>query len=291
VKDYKKKWTLPGILLAAIVFSPAARAVADDNALDCVMEPSDEVELSSPVQGILDAVNADRGDFVKKGQVVAKLQSGIEEASLRLAKARAVMDVDINARKAEYEMKKRTSGQFESLYDKKLASLHDYDDAKTQSIVAEHEYKKAIEVKHLAQLEQEHAQEVLNQRYLKSPINGVVIERMKSPGEFVEEQPVMKIAQIDPLNVEVIAPLALLGKIRVGMNAPVKAEQPVSETYQARVTIVDPVVHASSGTFGVRLALPNPERKIQAGLRCKVMFNIEPVAGGSQFEAAPSVKP
>jgi RND family efflux transporter MFP subunit len=290
VKDFKKQWVLPGICLAAFVFSTATRA-ADDNALDCVMEPSDEVELSSPVQGILDSVNADRGDFVKKGQVVAKLQSGIEEASLRLAKARAVMDVDINARKAEYEMKKRTSGQFESLYEKKLASLHDYDDAKTQSVVAEHEYKKAIEVKHLAQLEQEHAQEVLNQRYLKSPINGVVIERLKSPGEFVEEQPVMKIAQIDPLNVEVIAPLTMLGKIRVGMTAEVKAEQPISETYLAKVTIVDPVVHASSGTFGVRLELPNPERKIQAGVRCKVVFNVEKVAGGSSLLPAPSTNP
>jgi RND family efflux transporter MFP subunit len=270
VKKLSKATLLLPVLIGTCTLTPAW---GDENeGLDCLIEPSEVVELSSQVQGILESVNADRGDFVKKGQVVAKLQSGIEEASLRLAKARAALEVDINARKAEAEMKKRTAEQLEKLYAKKLASLHDYDDAQTLSIVAQYEYQKAIEMKHLAKLDQEHGQEVLNQRYLKSTVAGVIVERMKSPGEFVEEQPVMKIAQIDPLNVEVIAPARLLGKIKVGMSAEIKPEQPITETYSGKVAIVDPVVHASSGTFGVRLQLPNPDGKIPAGLRCKVAF-------------------
>jgi RND family efflux transporter MFP subunit len=245
----------------------------EGSALDCVIEPHDVVEISSPVQGILEVVNVERGDIVKKGQVVAKLKSGIEEANVRLTKARADMEGDIHARKAEFELKKRSSEQLETLYNKKLASLHEYDDAKTLSVIAEYEFKKAIELRHLSQLELEHAQEVLNQRYLKSTVDGVVVERMKSPGEYVEDQPVIKIAQIDPLNVEVIAPVQLLGSIHVGLQVEVKAEEPVDEVFRAKVIVVDPVVHASSGTFGIRLNLPNPDHKIPAGLRCKVNFS------------------
>ena len=259
------------MLIILTMFVSSARA-EEGNALDCVIEPHDVVEISSPVQGILEVVNVERGDSVKKGQVVAKLESGIEEASVRLTKARADMEADIHARKAEFELKKRSAEQLETLFNKKLASLHEYDDAKTLSVIAEYEHKKAIELKHLSQLELEHAQEVLNQRSLKSTVDGVVVERLKSPGEYVEDQPVLKIAQTNPLNVEVIAPIQLLGSIHVGMQAEVRAEQPVDSVFQAKVVVVDPVIHASSGTFGIRLNLPNPDHKISAGLRCKVNF-------------------
>jgi multidrug efflux pump subunit AcrA (membrane-fusion protein) len=105
-----------------------------------------------------------------------------------------------------------------------------------------------------------------------SPINGVVMERFLSPGEFVEDQPVLKLAQIHPLHVEVFAPVELLGTIKVGMSADVSPEEPVGQVYKARVTIVDQVVDAASGTFGVRLELPNPKYRLPAGLRCRVKF-------------------
>jgi len=259
--------------VAVFMFASALSAAEIEKGLDCVMEPSDVVEISSPVQGVLESVAVDRGDFVKKGQVVAKLQSGVEEANLQLAKARAAINVDVEARKAEHEMKSRSSEQMEKLYAKKFVSWHDYDDAMTSGVVAKFEYKKAIDFKHLAKLEAIQAQELLNQRYLKSTVDGVVVEKMKSAGEFIEEQPVLKIAQIDPINVEVIVPVSQLGSIQLGMVGSVTAEKPVSKTYQARVTIIDPVIHAASGTFGVRLELPNPDGSIQAGLRCKVDFS------------------
>lgn len=249
---------------------------ASEQGLDCLMEPSEIVEISSPVQGVLDSVAVERGEFVKTGQIVARLQSGVEEANLELAKARAAINVDISARKAEYEMKTRSAEQLDSLYAKKMVSWHEYDEAKTAAMVAGHEYKKAVVLKRLARLEVDHAQAIVDQRSLKSTVDGVVLERMKAAGEFIEEQPVMKIAKIDPINVEVIAPVALLGSIRVGMNAVVRSEPPLSKSYQAQVSIVDPVVHASSGTFGVRLSLPNPSGDIQAGLRCKVFFEDQP---------------
>jgi multidrug efflux pump subunit AcrA (membrane-fusion protein) len=102
-----------------------------------------------------------------------------------------------------------------------------------------------------------------------------VVKRYKSPGEYVEDQPVLKIAQDDPLNVEVIAPLSLYGSIRVGMLGEVQPELPVGGKHLAQVTIVDEVIDAASGTFGVRLALPNPQHGLPAGLRCDVRFLTE----------------
>ncbi|MBA5869151.1 MAG: HlyD family efflux transporter periplasmic adaptor subunit [Nitrospira sp. CR2.1] len=125
----------------------------------------------------------------------------------------------------------------------------------------------------LADLELNRTTAEIALRTMKSPITGVVVERYMHPGEFPKQERILKLAQIDPLRVEAYAPVALLGKISVGMQAVVKPEEPVKGEFPAKVTVVDKVVDAASGTFGVRLELPNPDLKLPAGLKCTVRFN------------------
>jgi membrane fusion protein (multidrug efflux system) len=72
--------------------------------------------------------------------------------------------------------------------------------------------------------------------------------------------------------VEVIVPVEFFGRITMGMRAEVKPEFPDPRTYSADVIIVDKIIDAASGTFGVRLELPNPGNHLPAGLKCKVVF-------------------
>jgi len=260
------------IIISALVLY-ANVLTADENALlDCVIEPSMLVELSSQVRGVLENVYVERGDFVKKGQLVARLMSGVEQASVRLSRDRAKMEVDVKSRKAEQQFRQNTLKQVAQLYEKKLASEREYDDAKTSSVVADIELEKAKELKHLATLELFRAQEVLKLRSMHSMIDGIVTEVMKSPGEYIEEQPVMKIAQINPLYVEVIVPENMIGTIEKGQKATINVDTPTVANYIGTVVVVDQLIDASSGTIGVRLNLPNPDNKIIAGQRCKTVF-------------------
>jgi multidrug efflux pump subunit AcrA (membrane-fusion protein) len=124
----------------------------------------------------------------------------------------------------------------------------------------------------LADLELQRTAAEVALRTIKSPVNGVVVERFMHPGEFPKQEKILKLAQIDPLRVEVYVPVAMLGKIAVGRTAYVKPESPVTGEYAAKVTVVDRVVDAASGTFGVRLELPNHDMKLPAGLKCTVRF-------------------
>src|SRR5437016_6112063 len=54
---------------------------------ECLIEPSAKVELGASVSGLLKDVLADRGDAVTAGQIVAELDSGVERASLEVARA------------------------------------------------------------------------------------------------------------------------------------------------------------------------------------------------------------
>jgi len=246
---------------------------AESLVLDGLIEPSLVVNVGSSVPGILETVEAERGDMIVKGQVLARLNSGVENATMELARARTEMKAIINERQAQVNFSLRRKKRYEELYKKKVIPFEKMDEAKTDSDTALLDLEEAKENMRLAELELKRSIEVVRRMTIYSPINGVVMERFLSPGEYVEDQPVLKLAQIHPLYVEIFALVELLGKIEVGMHADVSPEEPVGHVYKARVKIVDRVVDAASGTFGVRLELPNPQYRLPAGLKCKVTFH------------------
>jgi RND family efflux transporter MFP subunit len=261
-------------VLALSGFNPAT-LYADD--LDCLIEPYEVVNLSSPVEGVLEMVHVDRGAIVKKGQIVAKLESNVEHATVTLARARAEMEAAIKSSEERLAFSALKLTRSEKLLEKKLISVAELDEAQTEKRLAEMALVNAIDNKRLAELELQRANVALARHTIRSPITGVVVERFLSPGEYTSGQfktdsPILKIAQIDPLRVEVFAPLSMRGQIYVGMQAKVSIEAPINSSHDVRVTIVDRVVDAASSTFRVRLELPNPNHRIPAGLKCKVKF-------------------
>ncbi len=95
-----------------------------------------------------------------------------------------------------------------------------------------------------------------------------------APGESIrtDKSVVFKLAQINPLNIEVIAPAELFGSVRVGSTGSVNLAPFVPGIHPAKVVVVDKVIDAASGTLGIRLQLPNPNNKIPAGIKCTVEF-------------------
>lgn len=239
---------------------------------DCVIQPTEVVELSSSVPGIIESIAVDRSDAVEEGQVVAKLQSDVEQAQVDLSKQRAGFDAEIESKRANVGFKKRSQQRTQKLYNKKAVPFHVLDEAKTEAIQAATDLRSAEQTKRMAELELARAEATLALRTVRSPISGVVMERLKSPGEFIEDKPILRIAQLDPLRVEVIVPVGRFGTISTGMRAEVTPELARKRKYIAQVTIVDKVIDAASGTFGVRLELPNPGNYIPGGLRCTLTF-------------------
>ena len=274
--EYGQKRT-PAILFIVAVTSTflwlgITEVKAQSLEFDGLIEPKLSTNVGSSTPGILESVSVDRGDMVKEGQVVAMLQAGVEKSTMELAKARAEMDATIKAKRAELEYAERNKERKKELYERKTLSFQEWDEAETRRILAELALNEALEAKRLAELEYKRSVEVVKRMSIRSPVQGVVVERYLHPGEYIEDKPVMKLAQIDPLHVEVIMPVSMLGAVKVGMVAEVKPEAPVGGVYRAKVTIVDKVVDAASGTFGVRLELPNSDYKLPPGLKCRVRF-------------------
>jgi len=260
------------VMAAAAALNSQVSMAADPVELDGLIEPYLIVKVGSSVPGILETVKVDRGALVKKGQVLASLQSKVERANMELARARAEMKSTLAAGQARLDYAQRRQQRMEELFKKKVIPYDDMDESRTNSKLAEMELAEAVENLGLAALEYQRALEVFRRMTISSPITGVVMERFLSPGEYVEDQPVLKLAQIDPLNVEVFAPVEIFGSIKVGMQAKVRPEAPIGGTYTAKVVIADRVIDAASGTFSIRLEIPNPKYQLPAGLKCRVLF-------------------
>lgn len=266
------------VFLAALVAisgpptSAEPRALFDLEALDCVIDPSQVSDLGSGVPGLLRAVQVDRSDFVTAGQVVAQLDSGVETAAVALAKARAELTAEVDLRRVNAAFGKRQEARSDDLFRKQVISENDMDQRQTETRIAQLQLLQARDNQRLAAMDLTRAEEVLQRRTIRTPISGVVMERFKSAGEYVDEQPVLRVAQLDPLHVEVILPVEVLGQVEPGMQAEVWSEAVSDQVWHAEVSRIDRVADAASGTYGVRLILPNPDYQIPAGLRCQMRF-------------------
>jgi RND family efflux transporter MFP subunit len=254
-----------------------ATPVAAAREFDCVIEPQQTVKLASPVVGMIARLDVDRGDFIRQGQVVGKIEDGVEAATLALARARASNDSPVKSAEARVQFLRAKFERLKDLHTRSVSPLASLQEAEAEVQVAEQQLKEAQLNKEVARLEVAYAEEVLKQRALRSPIDGVVVERLLVPGEYRNDQSsVLTLAQIDPLRVEVFVPTAYFGQIHIGNNAEVRPERPLDGVYIATVTVVDRVLDAASGTFGVRLALPNPRLTLPGGIRCQVTFAMHP---------------
>lgn len=243
---------------------------------DCVADPRQVVEIRSPVEGLIERIVVERGDFVTQGQVLVQLDAAVERASAALALQRSQLEGAVRSGQSRVEYSTRKHHRQEELFKQNFISAQARDEAATERKLAEAEYKEAVDNRAAAELEYKRQTEVLRLKTIRSPVTGIVMERLMHPGEVAEagvgRKPILKIADIDILHVEVILPVEAFGKVKPGAKAEVMPDAPIGGRYEAVVKVVDRVFDAASGTFGVRLELPNRQRKLPAGMRCKAIF-------------------
>jgi RND family efflux transporter MFP subunit len=185
------------------------------------------------------------------------------------------MQGEIKSAEARVELTRKKLESAEELVKKNFVSASARDDTEAEFRLASEQLRVARENRRLAELEVKRAEEVVAQREIRSPVSGLVVDVVLRPGELAasnQKDPIMKLVEVDPLHVELILPVSAFGKIKLGQLGHVMPEAPVGGNYTARVEVVDRMLDAASGTFGVRLRLPNPGNKIPAGVRCRVKF-------------------
>lgn len=268
-----KKTSLPlCTLFLFLLVTATCNAAEPSTEFEGLIEPNELVDIGTPVGGVVAQVKVRRSASVKKGQPLVLLESSVENSVVDRAQVLVQVEGDLKLQKEKLAFAKRMFVRVEELFESEAISAEKYDQGATEVVMARARLQKAKENRELARLDLARAKAMLNQRTIKSPISGIVINRFVSPGEFVEGQPLLRVAQMNPLRVEVILPGEMFDKIKPGMKADVILDLANNRSYGSTVAIVDRVIDPASGTFGVRLELPNPDYRLPSGLKCKVRF-------------------
>ena len=258
---------LAWLLLAAA----QAAGAAEEAGFECLLEPWQVIEVRTPVDGIIGVITVSRGDAIRRGQPLVELQSQSEKAALELARMRSKLEGPLATARNRIDYASKRQARQADLEKEKFISAQARDEADAEKRLAEAELQTALENRELAKMELLRAQELLALRTVSAPFAGVVVDRMLNVGELAEagsgRKPVLKVAQIDPMRADVALPAALFGQVRPGAKGTVRA-QVGGARFNAVVRSVDRVIDAASGTFVVRLEVPNPGDKVPGGSRC-----------------------
>ena len=252
------------VAAAGLLLAVAARAAP----LACLIEPSQVVDIGSPVVGVLAAVTVERGDTVRRGMVVATLRREVERANLSAASQRSDVQAELRAARAAAELARSKLARAEDLRRQNFISEVAVEQARSEAEVAYRRVDAVREQQRAAASDTETARSQFAQRELTATIDGVVVDRFLHPGERVDDKPILRIARLDPLRVELVLPLSDLGRLKAGDAVQLKPDYPGATRKTATVERVDKIVDAASRTFRARLTLPNPDYAILAGVRC-----------------------
>lgn len=215
----------------------------DIEATSCLVDPGRSSTMSSEVPGMIDEIRVDSGDRVDKGNTLFTLKRDVEKASLELENTRAQFAL-------------RTLQRNQRLIEKGMLSDSEKDEIDTELS--------------LARLQANQAEAQLDEMVGEAPFDGVIASVESEEGEFIDNTPILELVQLDPLRIDLVMPLEAFGQYEIGDVLDFELEAPVDETVSAEVERIDNVIDPSSGTFGVRLRLENPDGKFPAGINCRL---------------------
>lgn len=229
----------------------------------------ERIELSPRFMGVVNWIGVKKGDAVTNNQVVVLLDD--TEYQARLAQADgAVASAKANVAKAEILFER-----VNQLAKTDIESKQAQDDARLTVDSARALLKEAEGARTLAQT-------YVDWCTIRSPINGVVLEKLVDPNELVAPQSfggtrgpsTALIAMADPkdLQVEIDMNEADLSKISLNQKCRVSPEAYPEKSYEGYVAEVAPEANRAKGTLQIKVQIRNPDKFLTPELSAKVDF-------------------
>jgi HlyD family secretion protein len=232
------------------------------------INPVQTVQVGSQVSGILSRIFVDFNSKVKKGDVVAIIDSTFLYASVKESQA------NLERNQAQLNEAKRTYERTKGLFEKSLVSQADLDAAQTA-------YESAVAQLKQAQASLDRANVNLRYSVIRAPIDGVVISRDVDVGQTVaaslQAPKLFSIANdLTRMQVEASVDEADIGQIKEGQSASFTVDAYPEQQFRGTVTQVRlaPVTVQNVVTYTVIVDVPNPELKLRPGMTATISIMV-----------------
>jgi HlyD family secretion protein len=229
----------------------------------------ERIEISPRFLGVVKWIGVKKGDAVTNGQIVVQLDDAEYKARLAESEGR-VGSAKANVDRAEHDFERVSQLAKTDIESKKA-----HDDARTQLDASRADLKQAEGAHELAKT-------YLDWTTIRSPINGVVLEKLVNPNELVVPQSfggtrgpstaLLAVADLNDLQVEIDVNEADLSKISLGQKCRVSPEAYPNKVYPGVVAEIAPEANRAKGTLQIKVQIQNPDKFLTPELSAKVEF-------------------
>ncbi len=253
-------------------FEPAsATSVPVEAMLPGVVEPLQLVTLSARRDGMLFSLNVREGDRVEANQVLAVTDNREAVAALRVAEMAASGTASIDRAKNELAMAKRHRHRVTQLFAHQAVSEVEIDQATANVQKAEAALKQAVEQQQLAGSQKELEAARLESFNLRAPFAGRVLEIVGKRGQSLARvDPVLTLASLKRLRVELHVPVTWYGRLRPGDSCSLAASAPVGQILSGTLVSCEPVIDAATQTYRCVFEIGNDDERLPAGFTVRL---------------------
>lgn len=237
--------------------------------------PSKQVTLKSSLDGLLADVLVEEGQHVKKGQLLAQLDDGIQQIAVQATQLEADDTTEIHhaqllLAEAEYELE-QTLGLFE----KQAATDLEVRRGKLRRDQAEANVAVAHKNKTLAKMKLEREIERLRHYRIEAPFDGqiILVATDAEPGATIQhDTPLIALAKLDTLESHLYLPVELYGQLNVGQYYDLQADMPVNRTLKGKLIYCEPRIDLASHTFRCVFEIDNPDATLPSGFMVQLLW-------------------
>lgn len=202
------------------------------------------IEVTSEVAGQISAIHFESGEPVEAGDPLLQLDDRTDRASLR-------------ALEAEQRLARLRFERMERLLAQRSASQSDYDEAKAEleRVTAQVAGQRAL----------------IDKKQIRAPFGGRLGIRRVDLGEYLPPgAPIVPLEALDPIYVDFSLPERQLARVDVGRAVEVQVQAFPGETFEGRVTAIDPGVDAATRSLRLRATLGNPGQRLRPGMFAEI---------------------
>jgi cobalt-zinc-cadmium efflux system membrane fusion protein len=247
---------------------------------EIALDPDNEAHVVPRVPGIVRSVHAGIGDVVEGGQLLAV----IESRELARAKSEYLTAV------ATRELAHTTFLREEKLWQDKISAEQDYLQAKAAYQAAQINVDAAEQALHALGLTQTEVEQLPNAddtsltRYeIHAPFRATVIKRHIALGETVGDEDVFLLAKLDPVWAMGRATERDIRRLRVGQKVAIQLDALPGDEFTGTIDYISSVLDPQGRTVDIRVVLPNPEKRLRAGLFGRMMVFVSEHAHDAAF--------
>jgi membrane fusion protein (multidrug efflux system) len=268
-----KTTSLLSVLGVAALWLPQDPAPRPKGAAELVgiSVPSQVAIVAAEQDGKITSMPAQEMQRVEEGELLFELNATLEQ--LEVDRLRALAESDVAGRRAAVMLAQveRDTKRIVEMAQTDIVSQSDLQAQQQELELARLRVEQAQLERAQAVIALRQAEERRAQRSVRSPFRGVVTQRLKSVGEAVEKfVPVVEVMNLDPLWIEFECPLTQQHLFRKGGTAIVAPSEAPDDTRTATILLTSVKSNASSHSFMVRAAVPNPELRWKTGQKMSV---------------------